>query len=128
MSRRYRQRIENRQLTLSKATCFAIASAVTVSSIVVSGFIAPNWYVKVSPVNQRSSAMEVKQQISAILTYYQSQTDERRENQKDIRDDDALLLLVQDPDSQSQSDQYVCASEQRPLHSLLQCQSSQEPN
>jgi hypothetical protein len=112
MSRRYRQRIENARLTLSKATCFAIASAVTVSSIVVSGFIAPNWYVKVSPVNQRSSAMEVKQQISAILTYYQSQTDERRENQKDIRDDDALLLLVQDPDSQSQSDQYVCASEQ----------------
>jgi hypothetical protein len=72
--------------------------------------------------------MEVKQQISAILTYYQPEADKRREDQKDIRDDDALLLLVQDPDSQSQSDQYVCASEQRPLHSLLQCQSSQEPN
>jgi hypothetical protein len=42
----------SRQLTLSKATCFANVFAVTVSSIVVSGFIAPNWYVKVSPFNR----------------------------------------------------------------------------
>jgi hypothetical protein len=52
--------MENHQPTLSRATCFAIASAVTVSSIVVSGFIAPNWYVKVSPVNQLSSAAETQ--------------------------------------------------------------------
>jgi hypothetical protein len=104
---------------LSKATCFAKASAVTVSSIVVSGFMAPNWYVKVSP---KTSALQVQQQTSAKLTYDQPQTDERRENQKDIRDDDAFLLLVQDSDSQSQSDQDICASEQRPLHGLMQCQ------
>ena len=60
--------------------------------------------------------------ISASLTYDQPQTNERRDNQKDIRDDNALLLLMYDPDSQSQSDQNVSASEQRPLHGLLQCQ------
>lgn len=62
--------------------------------------------------------------ISASLTYDQPQTNERRDNQKDIRDDNALLLLMYDPDSQSQSNQDVSASEQRPLHGLLQCQPS----
>jgi hypothetical protein len=61
--------------------------------------------------------------MPALLTYDQSQTNERRDDQKDVRDDDALLLLMQDPDPQSQSHQDVCASEQRPLHGLLQSQS-----
>lgn len=57
--------------------------------------------------------------MSALLTYDQPQTNERGANQKDVRDDDTLLLLMQDPDPQPQSDQNVCASKQRPLHGLM---------
>jgi hypothetical protein len=76
---------EHHRLTLSKATCFAKVSAVTVSSIVVSGFMAPNWYVKVSPNKQhqlcksnnkhlRNSHMINPRQMSAEKTKKISET------------------------------------------------------
>lgn len=113
---------QRQPLTLFRASCFAVSSAVITEALTVSGFIAPKVYVNVSPITSISSSLTSRFSKPSVLTNDQPQTDQRRNNQEDVRDNSIPLLPASQSDADSHPDQRVCESKQHPLRHLRYCQ------